>query len=360
MSDEAPSGMREVWCFRSWILRARGINYSLTYLITMKPESSSLDLGRRSFIRQSSGIAAGLGLGALPIIGAEKKASSETLVKTFYDTLTEKQRKAICFPFDHKLRLKVDNNWMITKTKVEDFNKDQQAMIKEIFMGLHSEEYAEKVFDQVEWDSGLDGFEGGSSLAIFGKPGTGKFEFVLTGRHCTRRCDGDSVEGAAFGGPLFYGHAAKSFNEEADHKDNAYWYQAVRANEVYQMLDGKQRKVALCDTSRGEHGNKTIELTGKKAGLDGIRVGDMSVDQKGHVRKVLGDLLAPFRKKDSAEALKLVEAGGFDNIHMAFYQKENIGKDEVWDVWQLEGPNMICYFRGKPHVHAWMHIRKPV
>lgn len=33
------------------------------------------------------------------------------------------------------------------------------------------------------------------------------FEFVLTGRHCTRRCDGDSVEGAAFGGPLFYGHA---------------------------------------------------------------------------------------------------------------------------------------------------------
>ena len=75
---------------------------------------------------------------------------------------------------------------------------------------------------------------------------------------------------------------------------------------------------------------------------------------------MLGDLLAPFRKKDSAEALKLVEAGGFDNIHMAFYQKENIGKDEVWDVWQLEGPNMICYFRGKPHVHAWMHIRKPV
>ena len=51
MSDQAPSGMREVWCFRSWILRARGINYPLTYLITMKPESSSLDLGRRSFLR---------------------------------------------------------------------------------------------------------------------------------------------------------------------------------------------------------------------------------------------------------------------------------------------------------------------
>ena len=70
--------------------------------------------------------------------------------------------------------------------------------------------------------------------------------------------------------------------------------------------------------------------------------------------------MAPFREKDSKEALKLVEAGGLDNIHMAFYKEENIGNDEIWDVWQLEGPGMVCYFRGKPHVHAWMHIKKPV
>lgn len=318
---------------------------------------------RRSFLRQTAGAAGIVSAGGLVPALADKKhakAASETLVKTFYDSLSEEQRKAICFDFDHKLRLKVDNNWQITKSKVKSFNKDQQAMIREIFMGLHSEEYAQKVYDQVEWDSGLEGFEGGSSVAIFGKPGTGKFEFVLTGRHCTRRCDGDSVEGAAFGGPLFYGHAAKSFNEKADHEDNAYWYQAVRANEVYQMLDGKQRKVALLEKkSRGEKGNKTIELSGKKTGLDGIRVADLAGDQKDQVRKVLADLLAPFRPQDSKEALKYVEAGGIDNLHLAFYKNENIGKDEVWDVWQLEGPNMISYFRGKPHVHAWLHIRKP-
>ena len=330
---------------------------------SMKPENHPLSVDRRSFLRQSSVAAAGLGFGAIPIIGAEKekkKPEAETLVKTFYDSLSEEQKKAMCFPYDHKLRLKIENNWLITKMLVEHYTKDQQAMIKEIFMGIHSEEYAEKVYDQVEWDSGLDGFEGGSSVAIFGTPGTGKFEFVLTGRHCTRRCDGDSNEGTAFGGPLFYGHAADSFNEKPDHKDNAYWYQAVRANEVYQMLDGKQRQSALCGKSRGEKGRATVKLTGKKKGLDGIRVGDMSGDKKGHVRKVLGDLMAPFREKDSKEALKLVEAGGLDNIHMAFYKEENIGEDEIWDVWQLEGPNMVCYFRGKPHVHAWMHIKKPV
>ena len=125
------------------------------------------------------------------------------------------------------------------------------------------------------------------------------------------------------------------------------------------MLDGKQRKAALLGKSRGEKGNKTIELTGKKKGLDGIRVGDLSSDQKDHVMKVVGDLLAPFRKQDSHEALNYIKAGGVDNLHLAFYKDENIGKDEVWDVWQLEGPNMVSYFRGKPHVHAWLHIRKP-
>src|SRR2546422_11175102 len=139
-------------------------------------------------------------------------------------------------------------------------------MIREIFLGLHSPEYAKKVMDQVAHDSGKGGFES-SSVALFGEPGSGNFEFVLTGRHCTRRCDGDSVEGAAFGGPIFYGHAAKGFNEPADHEGNAYWYQAKRANQVFQMLDGKQRQIALLDEPREEKGTATVKLTGKKTNL---------------------------------------------------------------------------------------------
>src|SRR5206468_5945922 len=143
---------------------------------------------------------------------------------------------------------------------------DQQAMIKEIFLGLHSPEYAETVLKQVEHDSGKAGF-GGSAVALFGEPGTGKFEFVLTGRHCTRRCDGDSVAGAAFGGPIFYGHAAQSFNEPATHPGNAYWFQALRANEVFKALDGRQQKLALRTDARKEAGTQTVALTGKKTGL---------------------------------------------------------------------------------------------
>ena len=188
----------------------------------------------------------------LPSISNEKKSySSETLVTQLYNSLTEKQKSAICFDFDHKLRLAVDNNWHITKPRLcNSYTPDQQELVKEILMGLHSEKYAKTVYDQVAHDSGQAGF-GDSSIALFGKPGTGKFEFVLTGRHCTRRCDGDSVEGTAFGGPIFYGHAAEGFVEKPDHPGNAYWYQAKKANEVFQMLNGKQRKLALIDECRG-------------------------------------------------------------------------------------------------------------
>ena len=330
----------------------------------MKPHESCQCGGpivtRRDFLKTTaSGVAlAAAGATSLAAPAVRKAAQPETLVATLYKSLTPAQRAAVAFPFNHPLRTKVDNNWHITdKTLTDFFTRDQQQMVKEIFMGIHSEQYAETVYKQVVHDSGKEGF-GGSSIALFGEPGTGKFEFVLSGRHCTRRCDGDSVEGAAFGGPIFYGHAAQGFNEKPHHPGNAYWYQALRANEVFKMLDGKQRKLALLDEAREEQGTDTVKLTGKKSGLPGIPLTELSRDQKEMVRKVMSDVLAPFRKQDSDEAMKLVEANGFDHLHMAFYKNQDVGKDGVWDVWQIEGPAMLWYFRGDPHVHTWVHIRK--
>jgi len=196
------------------------------------------------------------------------------------------------------------------------------------------------------------------SVALFGEPGTGAFEFVLTGRHCTARCDGDSVAGVAFGGPIFYGHqAGPTFEEKPDHPNNVYWYQAKRANEVFQALNGKQREQALLGDPRAEKATATIELK-KKGELAGLPVAGMTKDQKHLVEKVLADLLMPFRKKDTDEAMRYIKgAGGVDSLFMSFYKNLDIGSDGVWDVWQLESPNMVWYFRGSPHVHTWVNIR---
>lgn len=316
-------------------------------------------INRRSFLQRAALSTAALASPAAPsLIRAAGMPKAETLVKTLYASLSEAQRTALVFAFDDPLRSKISNNWHITEQRIGAFlNADQNAMVREIFLNLHSEEYRDKVMAQVEHDSGAAGF-GDSSVAIFGEPDTGKFQFVLTGRHCTRRVDGDSVAGKAFGGPIFYGHAAEGFREGPEHKGNAYWYQAQSANKIFQMLDGKQRETALIEKEPGDTA-AVIQLKRQAGDLPGLATADMTADQKTAVRGVLNDLLMPFREADRVESMALIEKGGFDDLHLSFYKEGDIGNDGVWDNWRLEGPHMVWYFRGSPHVHTWVHVSDP-
>ncbi len=312
----------------------------------MKPSPISPD--RRTFLATAAA--------TLVPAAAQTKATSETLVATLYKSLTLAQKKVICFPFGHALQSQVDNNWHITPTKISQFFRpDQQAMVEEIFRGLHNPAFVDKVMLHLKED---DKSFGNYSVALFGEPGSGKFEFVFTGRHCTARCDGDSVDGAAFGGPIFYGHqAGPDFSERPDHPGNVYWYQGKRANEVFAALDGRQRKLALLGDPRREEKTATVALRPKER-PEGLPVTEMSRDQRKLVEQVLADLLLPFRKKDVDEAMKYIHAaGGVASLSMAFYRNLDLGVDKVWDVWQLESPQMVWYFRGYPHVHTWVNIK---
>ncbi len=288
--------------------------------------------------------------------GTAQMGASETLVGTLYKSLTPIQRQQVTFPFGDPLQAKVDNNWHITPVTIaETFTPDQQAMVREIFRGLHSPEFVDKVLYHIDEDGGGLGHY---SVALFGEPGKGGFEFVLTGRHCTVRCDGNTVKGAAFGGPIFYGHASQSFNEKADHPKNVYWYQAQRANEVFQALDGKQRQIALLGDPRQEEGTATVGLKKRDERLAGLPVSDMTRDQRQLVTQVLHDLLLPFRQEDRNRAMQDIrDNGDVDSLYMSFYKNLDIGNDGVWDVWQVESPTMVWYFRGAPHVHVWANIR---
>ena len=288
--------------------------------------------------------------------GPKSSERSENLVGTLYKSLSPQQRQTVTFPFHHPLRSRVDNNWHVTPVTIgRFFTPDQQAMIRESFRNLHNPDFADKVFYHLNEDGG--GIEN-YSVALFGEPGRGAFEFVLTGRHCTSRCDGDSVEGAAFGGPIFYGHASQGFREKPDHPKNVYWYQAKRANEVFRALDGKQRKLALLGNPRREKGTATVRLKRGDEPMAGLPVSEMTRDQRDLVEKVLADLLLPFREKDRQEAVKFIQAsGGVEALSMSFYKDLDIGNDGVWDVWQLESPTMVWYFRGFPHVHVWVNLR---
>ena len=168
---------------------------------------NSTSLNRRHFLESTAvaAVAASSTAVAHPTAGT----SPETLVQELYASLKTKQRDQICFDWNHKdpkrglLRTFVANNWNITKAEINsDFYSDsQRAIIEKIFEGIIAPEWHERYYQQLEDDAG--GFGNEQSVAIFGKPGDGKFELVLTGRHMTLRCDGNSAEHVAFGGPIF-------------------------------------------------------------------------------------------------------------------------------------------------------------
>ena len=325
--------------------------------------SHSNDSSRRQFI-QSVGSGAALVASGLAVpnlasaLEVAAKPKPESLVSQLYKSLNEQQQKDICYAWDHReknrglLRTRVANNWQISKHNVTSnfYTSDQQEMIRAIFHGLIAPEWHDKYEQQMDDDCG--GW-GDQSIAIFGEPGEGKFELVLTGRHMTLRCDGNSADHVAFGGPIFYGHAPED-EETLEHDGNVFWEQAVTANKVYEMLDGKQRKQAQVAKTPRE---QKVAFRGKNAELPGISVADLSSDQKEQVQKTLQSLLAMFRHSDQAEAKACLKTqGGLDACSLAFYTDHDIGKDEVWDNWRLEGPSFVWHFRGAPHVHVWVNL----
>lgn len=321
---------------------------------------SSSDVSRREFLKTAGAAAIVVGAAPLAARAATLKTSEpETIVKSLYESLNENQRKEICFAWDHMdpkrglLRTRISNNWNITEPNVggDFYNKDQQAMIKEIFESIVQPDWHKRIYKQLEDDAG--GYGEQQSIAMFGKPGE-KFEFVMTGRHMTLRCDGNSNENVAFGGPIFYGHAADGFNEKPNHPGNVFWPQALAANKVYEMLDEKQRKQALVDKLPKE---EAVAFQGPTGKFPGLAVSEMSSDQKGLVNEVLSKLIEPYRQTDRDEALSCLNAqGGLDKCSLAFYREGDLGNDQVWDCWRLEGPSFVWYYRGSPHVHVWVNV----
>jgi hypothetical protein len=333
-----------------------------------KPTCPACDgdgVDRRDFLRLTAALTATTAGGLLlPRAAAAPtpKSAAETAVKALYETLSDKQKKTVCFDWDHMdpkrglLRTHVSNNWHITKpTITSDFyTKEQRALVLDIFKSIFNPEWHQKLFKQLKDDTNGHPWGTDQNIAIFGTPGSGKFEFVMTGRHLTCRADGDSEPHVAWGGPIFHGHAASGFNEKVHHPGNVFWHQALLANKVYTVLSGNQQKQALVKRRPAE---KAVDFRGAKGKRPGIPVTELSADQKEAVQKVLLSLIEPYRKEDKDEVLACLKAqGGLDKCNLAFYQDGDIGDDGEWDNWRLEGPAFVWYFRGQPHVHIWIHV----
>jgi hypothetical protein len=328
------------------------------------PDCEMENLQRREFLRiAGAGAVAAMAAPSLLLADPSPTVVSkppETLVKTLFDSLSDNQKQTVCFAWDHQdpqrglLRTRVANNWHVTQPSIDSrfFTDDQRDLIRAIFEGIIHPDWHAKIDKQLQDDAGGYGKE--QNIAIFGQPSKDKFQFVMTGRHMTLRCDGDSADHVAFGGPIFYGHAAEGFNEKPDHPGNVFWEQALEANKVYEMLDGRQR--ALAEVARTPR-EQAVGFRGSEGPFPGIPLSEMTADQKEQVQKTLQKLIEPYRQSDRDEVIEcLKKQGGLDACSLAFYTDRDIGDDRVWDNWRLEGPSFVWYFRGAPHVHVWVNV----
>ena len=320
-------------------------------------------LDRRTFMAKLG--SAAVAAGAVPMLSmprvartAEKAPNAETAVKALYETFTESQRKVVCFPFDHPLRKRISANWKITEPELgsDFYSTEQRGLVREIFRGVTSEDGYERFLKQMDEDwGGFDAY----TMAVFGEPGSGKFEWEMTGRHLTIRADGDSVENAAFGGPIIYGHGTG--DSIAGLPGNVFYYQLKKANEVFAALDSPQRAKALLPKAPPE---SRVPVQGSGGTFPGIAIGELSSDQQQLVEDVMRVILSPYRERDVEEALAILKAGGgFAKLHLAFYKTDaggdpDLGEDGEWEIWRLEGPTFVWHFRGQPHVHTYVNIAK--
>ncbi len=279
-------------------------------------------------------------------------------VRQLYESLSDGQKNTVVLPWNDWRRLHVGNNWHVVRQRIGRFySEEQQEIIRGILKSVTSEEGYEKIIRSMVDNAG--GFR--QYAACIFKDGSNKLSFMLTGRHLTIRADGGSEPTAVFGGPMFYGHAV-TFNERPDHPGNLWWHQARLASKVYYALDLRQQDIALVHERSPRDTIDGVRLQGQSGKFNGIPVSELSGDQKGLVKDVIGTLLEPYRTQATQEVYSAInDNGGLDKLHLTFYEDGDLpDKNGVWDRWKLEGPAFLWYFRGSPHVHTWINIKNQV
>ena len=317
-------------------------------------------MNRRDFLKTSGAATAVLATTGLHRTVLASESNSDSMTMQLYKSLSDKQREQICLPVNHPRRQFVSNWWYIHPDyRINNaFDDEQQELIQKIFDSLHNPAHREAVSQQVEIDQ-YGAPKNAPAVGFFGTPDDDDFEFIYTGHHVTRRCNAHTDKGLGFGGaPIFYGHFRDQFNETKDHLGNPYWYQGKIFNQFVQDLSSDQQKQGLVsERPRSEKPSAVIKK--KDAGFGGLHCSDLSDGQKQLFLKTIGDMMVMFREDDVKATLQTIESKGMiDQLHVSWYDgKYDVGSDRVWDTWQIEGPEMVWYFRGQPHIHSYFHLK---
>jgi hypothetical protein len=135
---------------------------------------------------------------------------------------------------------------------------------------------------------------------------------------------------------------------------NLYRDQFLIAQRLLRTLDEGRRKHALLEQAPVQ---TQIELQGRHGSFAGIPVLELSSEAKTLVRDVIENILSTYPAPDVTYARECIAAnGGIDALFLSYFQHGEGGDIPEAQVFRLEGPAAVFYFRGYPHVHAFVNV----
>ena len=274
------------------------------------------------------------------------------LARRFYASLDAEQRAETCVPYDHPLR-QYHNRGVPGggRTVVFGFDRAQRQLLTDLFYAGLSEEGRRRVPEEyfTRW-GGVNAMR----VLICGDPGAAPYQVILTGAHLNLRLGGKSREGAAFGGPQVYGD--QRGNAVAGLPGNLYRDQFLLAERLLRGLDAGRRKAAVLDEAPVQ---TQIELQGRRGTFAGIPIAELRAEDKTVARELVERIFAVYPADDVAYAREcLAEGGGLDALFLSYYRHGVDGDIPEGQVFRLEGPGAVFYFRGYPHVHAFLNVAR--
>jgi hypothetical protein len=338
-------------------------------------QDTSID--RRNFIRvigesAASLLAVGGIAAAAPSLLADEPARpqqpaarparpAEDMIRELYRGLTDDQRRQVVRPWNHgaaegrgtPTRMGMYNR-PIGRRIGDVYTPAQRELNQRILRSIAADENGYRQLARGGTFDGSRSFEG-CGADIFGDPTNGQFAWVFSGHHLTVRCDGNSEPGAAFGGPMYYGHSPDGWSRR-----NIFYYQTQAVMSVYEALSEAQRRVGVVTGSPGELA-PSVRFRRRGERHPGISAGELNRAQRQLVETVMRTILSPYRREDADEVMEIIRRnGGLERLHLAFYRERDADAKTRWHFWRIEGPGFVWNYRVLPHVHTYVNISSQI
>jgi hypothetical protein len=299
------------------------------------------------------GAAGGAGLLGYEVIPPSPSAQLQrvdVLAREFHASLDAEQRTDTCVAYDHPLRQYHNRGvWGGGREVLFGFSRAQRRLLTDLMYAGLSADGRHRVPDEyfTQW-SGVHGMR----VLVCGEPSASPYQIILTGAHLNLRLGGRSQEGAAFGGPQVYGD--QRGNDRVGLPGNLYQDQFMLAQRVFRGLSAADRERALVLDAPVQ---TAIELQGRSGRFSGVAVAHLPADQQELVGLLVEHILATYAPDDAAYARACIDAnGGVAGLFLSYYHRGEDGDIPEAQVFRLEGPGAVMYFRGYPHVHAFINI----